>query len=244
VKSTEDWSRLGGILIAVLAITMLAIIGPRVLGLAAGPELEVITALKTFERDGLKLFLPGLPTPLTAREAVFDRITVRVEPGAKRAEALATLDFTGSLGDTEVSSLGVEQVPFVLQDGSWVPEGRAAPRLAAVVGALEARRRALESADTGALARLWAPPEGDAGNPDAGGSVGVGEPDLETLLALRKRRYRAEAWFIRLERDEALVTEHWRLQGDLPARPVDQQGERRLRLLRLGEEFLFSSALR
>jgi hypothetical protein len=238
VRTSEDWSRLGGILIAVLALVTLAALGPGMLGLAAGPEVEIITALKRTERDGLSLSLPGLSQPLTAREHHFARITVRVEPGGQRAEALATLDFTGTLGDTEVSSLGVEQVPFVLRDGDWVPEGLAAPRLAAVVTALESRRRALEGGDMAALARLMGP----AG--DAGGAVGVGEPEGETLLALDRRRYRAGAWFIRLERDEAVATEHWRLEGHLPSRPVDQRGERRLLLLRHGQEFLFSSALR
>jgi hypothetical protein len=163
---------------------------------------------------------------------------VNVEPGGKRAEVVATLDFTGSLGDIEVSSLGVEQVPFVYRDGDWVPERGGAPRLAAVVAALDARRRALDAGDTQALARLWAPAAVD------GGSGGVGEPDLETLLALKKRRYRAEAWFLRLEREEALATEHWHLEGDLPSRPVVQRGEHRLNLVRHAEEFLFSFALR
>jgi hypothetical protein len=64
------------------------------------------------------------------------------------------------------------------------------------------------------------------------------------VLTLKLRRYRVAGWFLRLERDEAVATEHWRLQGDLPTRPVDQQGERRLNLVRRGQEFLFSSALR
>ncbi len=240
MKSTEDWSRLGGILIAGVAFLALAILGPRVLGLAGGPEVEIITALKRTERDGLSLALPGIATPLTSRQHHFNRITVRVEPGGERAEALATLDFTGALGDTEVSSLGVEVVPFVLRDREWVPQGLEAPRLAAVVAALEARRRALEAGDTDALARLVAP----AGTVDAGGSGEVGGPELETVLALERRRYRSAAWFIRLERDEAVATEHWRLEGDLPSRPVDQQGERRMILVRSGQEFLFPSALR
>jgi len=240
VKSTEDWSRLGGLLIALIAFVMLAIVGPRVLGLAAGPEAEIITALKHLEKQGLSLSLPGATAPLASKDLHYERITVRVEPGGQRAEVLATLDFTGSLGDTEVSSLGVEQVPFVLRDGDWVPEQRAAPRLTAAVEALEARRRALDQGDAAALARLWGLGEQDGG----GGSVGVGEPELETVLALKQRRYRAGAWFLRLERDEAVATEHWHLQGDLPSRPVDQRGERRLSLLRRGEEFLFSSALR
>ncbi|MBN1205463.1 MAG: hypothetical protein JXB05_11140 [Myxococcaceae bacterium] len=240
MKSTEDWSRLGGILIAAVAFVLVALLGPRGLGLAAGPEAEIITALKRTERDGLSLSLPGLPAPLTARQHHFNRITVRLEPGGQRAEALATLDFTGALGATEVSSLGVEQVPFILREGEWVPQGLPAPRLAAVVAALEARRRALEAGDAQALARLSAPER--AG--DAGGSGEVGGPELEVLLALERRRYRSGAWFIRLERDEAVATEHWRLEGDLPSRPVDQQGERRLSLVRRGQEFLFPSALR
>jgi hypothetical protein len=245
VKSTEDWSKLGGIIIAALALAMLAGVGPRVLGLAAGPEAEIITALKRLERDGIELSLPGVAAPLESREVHYDRLSVRVEPGGQRAVVLATLDFTGSLGDTQVSSLGVEQVPFVNRDGDWWLEGRAAPRLTAVVEALEARRQALEAGKPEVLARLSIP-ESDDGGPQGqgGGSVGVGEPDLRTVMALTKRRYRAEAWFIRLERDEAVATEHWRLEGDLPSRPVDQLGEGRLNLLRRGEEFLFSFALR
>jgi hypothetical protein len=220
------------------------VLAPRLLGKAAGPEPEIITELKSRERDGLELSLPGLPEQLTSREAIFDRITVRVEPGAQRAQALATLDFTGSMGETEVSSLGVEETPFVLRDGSWAPEGQEAPRLAAVVRALEARRRALDTADVEALARLMVAPDGDAGGGEVTGSVRVGELDLESLRALKRRRYRADAWFIRLERDEAVVTEHWHLEGDLPSRPVNQHGESRLSLQRRGEEFLFSPALR
>jgi hypothetical protein len=242
VKSTEDWSRLGGILIAVLAFVMVAVVGPRVLGLAAGPEAEIITSLKRLEKNGFSISLPGVTAPLTSREVHYERLTVRVEPGGQRAEVLATLDFTGTLGDTNISSLGVEQVPFLLRGGDWEPEQRAAPRLAAVVEAMEARRRALDQGDAAALARLWGVGEDDGGG--GGGALGVGEPELDRVLALKQRRYRAEAWFLRLERDEAVVTEHWHLQGDLPSRPVDQQGQRRLDLQRRGQEFLFSSALR
>lgn len=244
MRTSEDWSRLGGVLIAAFAVTGVLVVAPRLLGKAAGPEPEIITELKSRERDGLKLSLPGLPAPLSSREAFFDRITVRVEPGAQKAQALATLDFTGSMGETEVSSLGVEEIPFVLKSGNWEPEGKVAPRLAAVVQALEARRRALDTADAEALARLMAPPGGDAGASEAQGSVRVGDLDLESLRALKRRRYRADAWFIRLERDEAVATEHWHLEGDLPSRPVNQQGESRLILHRRGEEFLFSPALR
>lgn len=239
MRTSEDWGRLGGVLIITLAIGLtLAMLGPRLLGRAAGPETEIITFLKSTEGDGLSLSLAGIPTPLSAREHRFALITVRTEPGGQRAEALATLDFTGTLGDTQVSSLGVERVPFILKDGEWVPEGQVVPRLVAAVVALEARRQALEAGDMAALARLAAP-----AREDGGGTVQVGGAELEALRALKQRRYRVGAWYLRLERDEAVASEHWRLEGVLPARPVDQRGERQLILIRRGEEFFFSPSL-
>lgn len=230
----ERWSQLAGVFIAALALALvLAVLGPRFLGAAAGPEAAIITALKRTEREGLELALPQVGVPLTSTKHHFARITVRVEPGAERAEAWATLDFTGRLGPTEVSSLGVERVPFVRRQGEWVPEGLAAPRLAAVVGALEARRRALETGDRGALRALV----------EAGEDGGAAEAPVEEILALRKRRYQAEAWYIRLERDEAVASEHWKLEGELPSRPVAERGQRQHRLVRSGEQFLFSPSL-
>lgn len=233
MRTTEEWSRLGGLVIAALAVlAACAVLIPRLLGFAAGPEAEVITALKRTEAYGLSLPIPHSAVPLTSEELHFARITVTVEPGAKRAEAFATLDFEGRLGATQVGTAGVERVPFVLKDGDWTPEPSAAPRLVAVVAALEARRRALETADAEALSRLLAP-----GNP------GVAGPEWDELKMLRGRVYRAEAWYIRLEREEAVVTEHWRLQGSLPSRPVDTRGQRSLSLTLHGDEFLFSPGL-
>ncbi|MFY2563707.1 hypothetical protein ACN469_39295 [Corallococcus terminator] len=233
MKTTEEWSRLGGLVIAGLAVlAACAVLIPRLLGFAAGPEAEIITALKHTEAYGLSLPIPHASEPLTSQEHHFARITVKVEPGAKRAEAFATLDFEGKLGATQVGTAGVERVPFVLKDGDWTPEPSAAPRLVAVVAALEARRRALETADTEALGRLLAP-----GNP------GVAGPEWDELKMMRGRVYRAEAWYIRLEREEAVVTEHWRLQGSLPSRPVDTRGQRSLSLTLHGDEFLFSPGL-
>lgn len=233
MRTPEEWSRLGGVLILLLALgATLAVFAPRLLGAAAGPEVEIITALKETEARGLTLPVPGADVPLKSREHHFARITVVVEPGGKRAEAYATLDFDGTLGNTRVGTAGVERVPFVRKDGDWVPEGTAAPRLVAVVAALEARRRALQAADADALARLAGP-----------GTPGVGGPEWEELRQMRARGYRAEAWYVRLEREDALVTEHWRLQGTLPARPVDTRGERQLSLTLRGDEFLFSPGL-
>ena len=236
MRSPEDWSRLGGVLIAMLAaVGALALLTPRLLGVAAGPEVEILIALKRTEQDGLRLDVPGVGTPLTSQQHHFARITVNIEPGGRRAVAWATLDFTGKLGHTEVSSLGVERVPFVVREGQWVPEGLAAPRLAAVVRALEARRQALEAGNREALRGLWAS--------GAQADVGAGEAELMKLLELQRRRYRADAWYLRLERDEAVASEQWRLEGELPSRPVDERGQRRLSLIRNGEEFFFSPGL-
>ena len=237
MRSTEDWSRLGGVLIIGLAaLALLVLVVPRLLGAAAGPEAEIITALKSTERGGLELTLPGAGAMLVSREHHFARITVNVEPGGQRAVAWATLDFTGRLGPTQISSLGVERVPFVRRGTSWRPEGLTAPRLAAVVAKLEARRRALESGDREALEALRAPEA-------AADSGAGGEAEVEKVLALQRRRYHAKAWYLRLERDEAVASEEWRLEGELPSRPVDEQGQRRLSLIRSGEEFLFSPGL-
>ncbi|WP_338868143.1 hypothetical protein [Myxococcus stipitatus] len=233
MRTTEEWSRLGGLVIAGLAVlAACALLVPRLLGFAAGPEVEVITALKRTESYGLSLSVPGASAPLTSQVHHFARITVTVEPGGKRAVAHSTLDFKGTLGATQVGTAGVERSPFVSKRGDWVPETTESPQLVAVVRALEARRRALESADADALARLVAP-----GNP------GVAGPEWEELKLMRGRVYRAEAWYIRLEREEAQVTEHWRLQGSLPSRPVDTRGQRSLSLTLHGDEFLFSPGL-
>lgn len=241
-SGSDDWSRTGGVLIAVLAAGLAAaVLMPRVLGLATGPEVEIITALKRTERDSLVLQVPGSPEPLRGKVHHYARITVSVEPGGERAVAWATLDLTGTLGTTEVSTLGVERIPFVRHGTEWQPQGSLAPRLVAVVRALDARRRALEAGDTRALDALRAP-EGGADGGGADGGEAEGEA-LAQLLELQRRHYRALAWYVRLERDEAVANEQWHLEGVTPSRPVDEEGERQLTLIRSEEEFFFSSSL-
>ncbi|MGZ3459355.1 MAG: hypothetical protein ACXU86_12730, partial [Archangium sp.] len=94
---------------------------------------------------------------------------------------------------------------------------------------------ALESGNREALRALRAP-GAEAGD---GGEAA----EVARVMELQKRYYRAEAWYLRLERDEAVASEEWRLEGALPSRPVDEKGQRRLSLVRHGEEFLFSSGL-
>jgi len=233
VRSTEQWSRLGGLVIAGLAVAAAcAVLVPRLLGFAAGPEAEVITALKEAESHGVSLEVPGAVAPLVSRTVRFARITVVVAPDGRSAEAMATLDFEGMLGATRVGTAGVERVPFVYRDGGWRPRTTIAPRLVAVVAALEARRRGVEAADAEVLSRLAGP-----------GIPGPGGAEWDSLKSTRGRVYRAEAWYIRLEREDAVVTEHWRLQGSLPSRPVDTRGQRALSLTLHGDEFLFSPGL-
>nr|WP_239577712.1 hypothetical protein [Archangium primigenium] len=207
------------------------------LGVATGPEVEVITWLKTTERDGLVLRLPGMADPLRVQEHFFARITVDVAPDGAHAVAWATLDLKGMLGRTRVSSLGVERVPFVRRGRDWVPEGLAAPRLGAALRALDGRRQALEAGDRERLKALLA-----GGTPGEAG-LGEGADEVEKVLAVQRRHLTVEAWYLRLERDDARATEVWRLEGVLPSRPVDDRGERPLSLIRREEEFFFSPGL-
>jgi hypothetical protein len=184
----------------------------------------------------MSLPVPGAPAPLRSERLRFSRVSVAPGEGGAPALARATLDFEGTLGESRVSSLGVEEVPFAPvrlgQARDWRPVGAAAPRLVAVVAALEARRQALEAGDTGRLERLVLPGTAPA-SPGAAAA-------LSSVLSLRERGYRVKAWFVRLERDEATVGERWHMRGEGPGGPVDQRGERRLRLVRRGEEFFFS----
>lgn len=202
---------------------------PRLLGEAAGPDVELITQLKTAESEGLEIPLAG--GELRSNKLSYQRLTVSVVAPQKRAHVLGTLDFTGKLGATEVSSLGVEKVVFVYDGSSWKPQTTLAPRLAAVVKALESRRRALEAGDRGTLNRLAGVADGGLG------------PEAEQWLALLERKLRVDAWFIRLERDEVQVSEQYRLEGFGADRPFLSAGPRRLTLRATEGEFFFPNGL-
>ncbi|MBX5481466.1 MAG: hypothetical protein IRZ16_06405 [Myxococcaceae bacterium] len=205
----------------------------RVLGLAAGPEAEIVSTIKRSEGGELRVDVPGAAAPLIGSEHHYDRLIVDWEKGSDQALATATLDFVGTLGKIQVSSLGLEKVPFVRRDGDWRPSHGPAPRLAAIVTALEARRRALESGDVAELRRLS---RLTPGRP-------LEDADLVRLLSLARRSYRVESWWIRSERDEVIVTEESRLSGETPDRPVDERRTRRLLLREDGGEFLFAAGL-
>ncbi|MEW6430716.1 MAG: hypothetical protein AB1730_04335 [Myxococcota bacterium] len=205
-------SRAAGFLAATAALVVaVAVLGPRLLGVAAGPEAALITRLKSLERTGLELPLDAQVT-LHAARVSFQRISVTMDADGQGATVTSTLDLDGNLERagqperTKVSSLGLERARYRFRDGDWAPASSDAPRLLAIVRALEARRTLLNRAELPA---------------DAG---------LDALRGMTRRVYSSEAWYIRSERGDVLVSEDYRLEGDRPGRPVDERGTRRLSL--------------
>jgi len=203
---------------------------PIILDAAAGPDAALQSILQNAESAGLTIEIPGSPVPLRSSRVHFDRVSTHFEDVGQAAQARSTLDFEGRLGSIEVSSLGVERTPFERQGSGWRPSSGLAPRLAAVVGALQARRRALEKADAEALAHL-------AVSAEVGRAVREG--DILRRVASGPA-YRPSAWYIRLERDTALVTEWYEISAGSSA---PQRGKKRLTLELRGSQFLFSGSL-
>lgn len=226
---SDDLKRLAGLgLAAALVTTLLIFAAPRLLGAAAGPEVEILTELKAAEARGLELDV-GFTEPLRSERVNFQRISV-VVTGDDRAVVTATLDFDGTVKGTRVSSLGLERVPFRLDGSEWAPEHGWAPQLSQVVRALEKRRAALEAGDVSRLC---------SGRADGGESAALGE-----LLQVEQRRLRALSWLIRSEREDVLVTEEVRVSGALPSRPVDDLKVTRITLQAApGGEFCFPEGL-
>jgi hypothetical protein len=213
---------LGFFAVTVALVVTVAVLGPRCLSYAAGPENEVITELKRVERVGLDELIAPVGR-LTGGQIFYQRLSVSVAADGERAIVTGTLDFTGAIeGGPQVSSLGLEKVSFVKKGGDWVPDTGLVPRLGAILRALETRRAALERGELG---------------PEPDGGFG---PDAVRLLAMKQRHYRVRAWYIRSERDEVTVAEDYTLEGQLPERPVSDEGTRRLTLeSRNGRDFLF-----
>jgi hypothetical protein len=198
------------------------------------PTANLVVQLKSAERNGLSLSIPGEPTPLVSDRPSYERLTVELPPGAPEAFITATLDLQGKLGGTEVHSLGFERVRFLRDGRDWTaPEGLA-PTLTRAMAALCARRRALEAGKLPALAAL-------AGQtPDQARA----DPALALLLAVQDRKYSVKGWYLRVERDLVLVSEDYRLTGTTPERPVDEVKTRRLELrLDPHGEFYFARGL-
>jgi hypothetical protein len=177
----------------------------RLIGVAAGPEAELIALLRQTERDGLRLSIPGTNAPLVSRSHHFDRFSVRLGPNGDTAEVACTLDFSGKLDATEVSSVGLERATFEYRGGRWQPVAGLAPRLTEVLSALESRRQAVEQKSAGG--------------------------------------YQAAAWFIRLEREQAIATEDYLMPGKPAEAVAERRGTRRFVLQRHGNKFLFSESI-
>lgn len=219
-----------GLGVAVLVVGALGVLWlPRLLGSAAGPDVELITLLKVAEKEGFEIPISG--GTLRGKKVHYQRLTVSVDLPGQRATVLGTLDFTGNFGTTEVSSLGVEKIVFVYDGDGWKPQTTLAPRLVAVVQALERRRRALEAGDRGALVKLARAGDGGLG------------AEADEWLGLLERKLKVDAWFIRLERDEVQVSEQYRLDGFGRDRPFRSAGPRRLNLQAAEGEFFFPNGL-
>lgn len=226
-RALTFFAAMGLIVAATVAVSL------RLLNRAAGPEAEIFGILKETEDESLRLSIPGAQAPFISAKHHFQRITVEPDLEARTALATATLDLEGKLGRTKVSSLGLERIPFEYRGGDWEPSKGMAPTLAAVLTALEARRRALDAGHGETLARLSRTPWETLRE----------EPDLRHVWAVTDRGYQAEAWFIRSERGEVEVREEYRLTGNLPDRPVDEKGARILQLKEDGGEFFFAAGL-
>ena len=212
----REFARFLGFLAATAALGLvIAVLGSRFLGQASGPDGAIVTHLKKLERDGVELKLGS--GELRGPKLQFERISVAIDADGAGATVSSTLDFTGELhrtsgGLTKVSSLGLERARYRLKDGDWVAERTDLPRLVTILEALERRRVALDHGEV---------------QPDGG----VAWPGLT------HRAYASLAWFIRSEREDVIVSEDYRLQGQTPDRPVDEQATRRLSLHEDGSGF-------
>jgi hypothetical protein len=125
----------------------------------------------------------------------------------------------------QISSLGFERVRFVRKDDEWRAVEGAAPRLSAILRALERRRRALQAGDI---------PSAD----------GLDAEEAARYRRLQGRTFSVDAWYIRSEKEGVEVSEDYHLVGRLPERPVDERATRRVSLVEDSRgEFLFPRGL-
>jgi len=180
----------------------------------ASPTEKARAAIAEAAGAGIEIPLTGgriLEIPAGKLEAV----AVDAGPGTRNAfDAFGQLSLAGRIDGVPVSYVGNER--FRIRCGRTCRiDGPMAPRLAAVVEALVARRDALAAGDPAALAALAST-----------------EPriDPEGMRAAADRE--VAGWFIRVEGDEAVVGE---------ASPDGKQ--KRLQLVRAGDAWRFASGL-
>jgi hypothetical protein len=194
-------------LVAVFAVAVLLGLLGSKLLSAGGPAGEIITELKTLERRGLSKALQG--GRLHSSDLQYDRISVVVDQAGERAMVTATLDFTGNL-ERDGGQPRTRISSLGLEKMTWT------------------EHRGAWTADQGELPRL----------------ASIVEALERRRLALQQgdggsfnREYRAEAWFIRSERAQVLVSEDWRLLDERPDRAMVRSGTTRIDLLEVDAGF-------
>ena len=219
----DEGQKLLGFVLAVVVVGLVfTVFGSRLLGAAAGPENELITLLKRQEQPGETFDAAGT---LKGQRVNYQRLSVIVAPDQQSATVSGTLDFTGTKDNVAISSLGFERVRFVKKDDVWKPVDGPAPRLNAILRALERRRRALQAGDI---------PQAE----------GLDVQEADRYRRIEQRQFTVDAWYIRSEKEGVEVSEDYHLVGRLPDRPVDEKATRRLSLVEDSRgEFLFPRGL-
>jgi len=167
----------------------------------------------------------------------YEDVVPLVERGRATVVAMLTAEGRVVWRDQEAKLAYIGRERFHMKPCSiagWCGEGDQFERLRGVLLALFRRQDALQQGDAAALARLMAPRMGDA-------LEERGAPHrLDSALGDPLSHARVTAWQIRVERDQAEVGED--LEVTAPGAPA--RAERRLlRLLRLGERWLFAGGM-
>jgi hypothetical protein len=168
---------------------------------AAQPDGEAVTTLKRIESNGLELPVDG--GTLFGNVLHFQRIQVSTDAN-QLTRVNCTLDFEGqfvsnqSAETTNVSSLGLEQVDFAEGKTDRVS---ALPKLTAIVGALDDRRRNINSNRSN---------------------------EFKNMTAVHLK---SQHWYIRSERDRVDVTEDAFVSGQTLEKPIAERITKQLTLI-------------
>lgn len=195
-----------------LVVLTLASGCPQAAELLTGPRHQVELALG---RLGAHPYVDGPGTRLTLR-FVSDTIEVHGD----HATVYARGDADGTYRGVKISCIAVGPVPFVRKDGRWQADGFPLPRLAAVWKVLDARVSALERRDAAAYLALVSRRYQD------------GKTDEATLARrITARLSKTSALHLavvervlRVDPDETVVTEQYRLTAKTGGRSVSHDG--------------------
>ncbi len=203
--------------------------------LIIGPSWAINRALDEISEAGIQDKAEG--TDLQFR---FVSRTMEVE--GDEATVFARGEASGFLQGVRTECICVEAIPFVRAEGGWSVDGFPLARLAAVSAALDARHKAFENRDVDAYRALAHADYGD--DPD---SLRDLRARLETVLAdVGDEPVRQEilARTMRVERNEAIVTERWRLSfGEDDAGEEAVEGRARYVLVPTDDGWRFTSGL-